>query len=529
MRILKRYAVDLRAGLIGISVLSSPMGSGIAGPAYPLKTHSGLHYVTDQNGVPFFIQGDSPWYLTEALNGPDVDYYLSNRWVQGYNSIILDIAAETTADGRATEANIYGNMPFTGMIAGPYTNLLSWNVSYFTNVDWVIQRAGYYGICVFAYPLYDDYGGVGWYSQMAGNPTNSLYQYGQFIGNRYKNFTNLVWIGAGDDNEPNAPADCLWNWVAAGIRSADTNHLISAQAARPTPAVYYSAFVTLNSTYPGQFTYIESLANYQHSPVLASFDREPYYEHRNITGTPFNALNCRQFAYWSVFSGDMGHFYGDELQWPFSDGWQAEMWDAGATTITNVIKLMNTRPWWNCVPDTNHTVITGGYGTSGTIDYITCIREATGKTVMAYIPQDDMTPTVAMTNISSSTASAWWYNPSTGAATAIGTYNTSGTQTFTPPDSNDWVLVLDDASQAYAPPGVSTAARTNSLSINPLGGSGLLQLTVSGATSQVYTLQFTTNLNAPWQTLGSGTTDYSGTFSLQVTATSSASFYRSEH
>ena len=317
-------------------------------------------------------------------------------------------------------------------------------MNYFTNVDWVIQRAGYYGINVFVYPLYDGYNGSSWYAQMAGNSSNAIWSYGNFIGNRYKNFTNIVWIGAGDYNEPNAPTTCLWNIMAAGILSADTNHLFTAQAGRPTSASYYNAFITLNSSYGSQFPYVESLGNYQISPVVASFAREPYYEHRNITGTPFTALDCRHFAYWAVFSGDMGHFYGDENQWPFGTGWQAEMWDSGATTITNVIYLMNSRRWWNCVPDSAHTTVISGYGTSGTVYYITCTREASGMTVMAYIPQDQMTPTVDMTKISGSSAGASWYNPRTGATTAIGTYSTTGTRAFTPPDTNDWVLVLDE-------------------------------------------------------------------------------------
>ena len=503
-------------------------GFTVAGPAYPLKTVPGQHYLVDQNGVPFFVQGDSPWYLTEALVASNVDYYLSNRWAQGYNSIILDIAAQKNDDAQSYEGNLYGQLPFTNAIPGPYTNLLSWNAAYFTNVDWVIQRAGQYGICVFVYPLYDGYNGSSWYAQMAGNPTNALFSYGQFLGNRYKNVSNIVWMGGGDYSEPNAPNNCLWNSVAAGIRSVDTNHLISAQAGRPTPAIYYSQFVTVNSTYPSQFSYIESLANYQHTPVLASFDREPYYEHRNVTGTPYNALNCRQFAYWSVFSGDMGHFYGDEWQWPFTNGWQGEMWDAGATTITNVFKLVNTRPWWNCVPDSNHSVVISGYGTSGTVDYITCTREATGKTVMAYIPQDALAPTVAMTNISGPTANAWWYCPTNGAATSIGSYSTTGTRTFTPPDANDWVLVLDDASQQYPPPGVGNGQGANSLRIQAIGGD-TLRLTVTGIPGQMYTIQFSTNVTSGWLTLASNTADSSGTIVLNITAASPAAVYRFWH
>ncbi|HEX7793160.1 MAG TPA: putative collagen-binding domain-containing protein, partial [Vicinamibacterales bacterium] len=61
--------------------------------------------------------------------------------------------------------------------------------------------------------------------------------------------------------------------------------------------------------------------------------------------------------------------------------------------------------------------------------------------------------TVDMTRVSGGTARAHWYNPRTGDATFINDYSTFGTRTFTPPDANDWVLVLDDTSAAFAAPG----------------------------------------------------------------------------
>jgi hypothetical protein len=74
--------------------------------------------------------------------------------------------------------------------------------------------------------------------------------------------------------------------------------------------------------------------------------------------------------------------------------------------------------------------MTAGYGTYGQVNFITCTRETTGKTIIAYIPGARMSPTVNMTRISGSTANAWWYDPRTGATTAIETYNTTGTRTF---------------------------------------------------------------------------------------------------
>jgi hypothetical protein len=51
---------------------------------------------------------------------------------------------------------------------------------------------------------------------------------------------------------------------------------------------------------------------------------------------------------------------------------------------------------------------------------------------------------------------AWWFNPRDGKATAIGEYANTGTRRFDPPDRGeqlDWVLVLDDASKNFPPPG----------------------------------------------------------------------------
>ena len=467
-----------------------------AGSAYPLKLSAGKHHVVDQNNVPVFIHGDSAWFLTEALNGADVDYYLSNRWVQGFNSVIMGLTLQKQDGVLSYEGDIYGQLPFTNTIAGPFTNLLSWNERYFTNVDAVIRRAADYGICVFAYPLYDGFNGQSGYVQMAGNPTNSLYSFGQFIGNRYKNFTNIVWVGAGDYSEPNPP-NYLWNWVAAGIGSVDTNHLITAQAARPISAAsYYSNFVTLNSTYGSQFPYIESLAAYQRTPVLASFAREPYYEYRNITGTPYDALDCRNFAWWAVLSGDAGHFFGNERQYPFAPGWQAEVWSPGTTSIINVVRLMNTRPWYDCIPDANHTVVTSGYGIWGTGNYVSVTREATGKTVMIYIPRNITTLTVDMTKISGSTANAWWYDPRTGAATNIGSYGTTGTRSFTSPDINDWVLVIDDASLRFPLPGspVFSLSRPGAVDGADLTNGFRFYLSAQMPTPSAFVIEYATNL-----------------------------------
>jgi hypothetical protein len=67
------------------------------------------------------------------------------------------------------------------------------------------------------------------------------------------------------------------------------------------------------------------------------------------------------------------------------------------------------------------------------------------------------TVTVDMSKVSGTQAKAWWYNPSNGQTTLIGTFATTGARDFTTPGNSDWLLVIDDASQNLAAPGTTTA------------------------------------------------------------------------
>lgn len=73
---------------------------------------------------------------------------------------------------------------------------------------------------------------------------------------------------------------------------------------------------------------------------------------------------------------------------------------------------------------------------------------------MIYVPQTGKNVTVNMSKISGTKAKAWWFRPSNGKATSIGTFDTEGSRTFKTPNSGeDWVLVLDDKSKGFSKPG----------------------------------------------------------------------------
>jgi hypothetical protein len=115
---------------------------------------------------------------------------------------------------------------------------------------------------------------------------------------------------------------------------------------------------------------------------------------------------------------------------------------------------MRSREHWKMVPDLSHAVVTGGYGSGTTLT--TTSRTSDGQTIIAYVPNGiSTTLTVDMSKITSvsSQANCWWFNPRDSSTKLIGTYANTGRRDFTPPDSDDWVLVLDDNSAGLPAPG----------------------------------------------------------------------------
>ena len=63
---------------------------------------------------------------------------------------------------------------------------------------------------------------------------------------------------------------------------------------------------------------------------------------------------------------------------------------------------------------------------------------------------------VRMDKTAGSKVKAWWYSPRNGQAALIGEFLAKGEHEFIPPEPGehiDWVLVLDDASRNFPPPG----------------------------------------------------------------------------
>ncbi len=120
-------------------------------------------------------------------------------------------------------------------------------------------------------------------------------------------------------------------------------------------------------------------------------------------------------------------------------------------------KLLESRPQTQRIPD-NDVVVTDRVASSvpGAGRYrFAATRDSTGSYALIYLPVGRKFR-VRMDKISGPTVKAWWYNPRDGKAEAIGEFPNTGERKFispTPGEALDWILVLDDASQRFPPPG----------------------------------------------------------------------------
>ena len=417
-------------------------------PVFPLKVHSSQRYLVDQRNDPFLVQGEAPWSLIIALTTNEVNLYLADHHAKGVNLLVVNLIEHQFAGGDnpyGAPTNRYGQRPF--LTQGDFTTP---NESYFTYADWVLRRCAEEGFAVLLTPCYLGYPGTaeGWYNDVIANGTNKCRIYGQYLGQRYQGFSNIVWLAGGDRNPDSARPGMLA--VVTGIRQFATNNLWTAHCFPENSAAdQYEGepWLALNTTYTYNDTYLGCLDDYAHTPLRPTFLIETHYEN-DFGGRTGD--DTRREAWWAVLAGSCGQVFGNRPLWLFDTGWTNAFNTVGAISQVHLREALLSRPWEQFAPETGAGLVIGGLGTGS--NHRTAARTANGSAALVYLPQGGSV-NIDRTRISGSQIQAWWFNPRTGSAANLGAFPATGSQTFTAPDSLDWVLALDDISKSFPPPG----------------------------------------------------------------------------
>lgn len=439
-----------------------------------LNVSENNRFLVYDSGEPFFWLGDTAWELFHRLDREEADCYLGNRAELGFTIIQAVVLAEE--DG-LNDPNPYGEVP---LLDHDPTRP---NEAYFEHVDYIIKKANELGLYVAVLPTWGDKWNLKWGQGPEIFTPDNARAFGQYLGDRYKDSPNIIWAVGGDRPLEEDIHRKIVTAMAEGLRQGDDgNHLISFHPTGGQGSAEYfhdEEWLDFNMrqtshtlTFTNRYELVRT--DYNREPVKPIIDAEPIYEdhpidfQREVKGHS-TAANVRRPLYWNLFGGGFGHTYGHHSVWQMWEPgrqpvnhplmpWHEAIYQPGASQMQYGRRLMESRPFLSRIPDDSilvpHPVASSAVPGAGEFRF-TATRDREGTYAMVYAPVGRDFE-INMDVIKGSEVTAWWYNPRTGEAEHIGTFSNSGTETFSPPtpgENLDWILVLDDASANYSPPG----------------------------------------------------------------------------
>ena len=426
-------------------------------------------YLIQEDETPLFYLGDTGWELFHRLSLPEAEKYLSDRSEKGFTVIQAVVLSQI---GGLTDPNANGDLPLTDQ------DLTKPNEAYFQHVDAIVELAESLNLYIGMLPTWGSY-----WSTTNGN--NLLFtpetaeSFARFLGERYQDHKNIIWILGGDENINNDQERAIIEAMAAGLQQGDGgNHLITFHPRGPGRSSDYfheSDWLDFNMSQSSHGAHdhdngLYAEYDYQLTPVKPTLDGEPRYEmipagFYNRGANPmdvFTDFDCRQAAYWSVLAGACGHTYGHNSIWqmwapgknPVLDAripWYEAISHPGSLQMKHLRTLFEARSFSKLVPD--QTLVLSGSTSGG--GKIRAAIANDGSFAVFYTPLGEPF-TVDQSRITGVKLKGIWYDPRYGVSHPIHTGNTFAVQTYTPPTTgrgNDWVLIIENADLGLPVPG----------------------------------------------------------------------------
>jgi Protein of unknown function (DUF4038)/Putative collagen-binding domain of a collagenase len=470
--------------LLAVGLLVLPAVDALA-QTPRLKVSDNNRFLVTQDGKPFFWLGDTAWELFHRLNREEADQYLGNRAAKGFT--VIQAVALAELDG-LNDPNPYGHRPLLNN--DPTTPDVKDGArnDYWDHVDYIVKKAGTLGLYIGFLPTWGDkYNKGGGAGPEIFTPQNAE-RYGEWLGRRYKDAPNLIWVLGGDRALQTDTHKEVVRAMARGLRKGDGGaHLMTFHprgGASSSDHLHNDDWLDFNMRQNGhvaEFTgrYDKTREDYERMPIKPVLDGEPIYEDHPVSFKAKElghsvASDVRRPLYWDLFTGAFGHTYGHHSVWqmwrpgrnPINNplmSWAEALDQPGAAQMQHGRRLMESRPFLTRIPDDSLLVthkpdraeIATAVPGAGTKRFA-ATRDAEGSYAMIYAPTGRKFK-VNLAKLSGEKLRGWWFNPRDGKATPIGEWAKTGEREFitpTPGEDLDWVLVLDDVKKKYAAPGV---------------------------------------------------------------------------
>jgi len=413
------------------------------------------------NGHTFFWLGDTGWQMLFRLSKEEIARYLEDRRQKGF-TVIQTVALDDSTD--PIGPNYYGDLPLVDQ------DLDKPNQKYFELIDWTIKLAQKKGLYIALMTTWAGNVVKKWGTPDAIFDEAKAYRYGLYLGKRYRDCPNLIWITGGDRPAFSGSADWrpLWKNLIRGLREGSGEKVLityhPAGEASSTDYWRQDSLLDFNMIQSGHRkhdlqAWLWIKRDYFMQPAKPVIDGEPNYEDHPVNWKRengyFDDYDVRKQLYRTVFSGAAGVTYGNHAIWQFYSPkekpfaypdryWQDALNQPGAMEVVHLKNLMLSWDSATRIPDQD--ILKSKQGADSA--YITAFRDKEDRFAMLYLPIGQKIE-INISFRGTSNILAQWFNPRTGdyqpgqrliyrgAALAIA-----------PPTvgfGNDWVLIVKPA------------------------------------------------------------------------------------
>ena len=407
----------------------------------PLRLSPDRRRILDADGNAVLLQGDAAWSLIANTTLDEARFYIEDRRRKGFNTLVVSLIEYCFAQD--PPRNLAAEEPFTtpGDFRTP-------NEAYMAHAERVLDIAAENGILVILAPAYLGYPlrfpgfesrPQGWYEEVLANGPEGCRVWGEYLGQRFGRFQNIIWCIGGDRN-PGETAAAL-NQLALGIRATGGDNLFTAHVlpeCSPVDVFPEHDWLDLNPTYTYEVVHRALIEDWQRLPVWPFYLIESTYEGEHNA----SHLQIRRQAYWSVLCGGNGHCMGNNPIWLFGDGWQDALELPGSLAMARWGAFFRALPWSELLPDLGREVVTSGLGEARGLDRVTAAATSDKRLAVAYLPLQRAL-TVQAGALAGPHLRVDWFEPATGQRLSGGTLLAEGSTTLTPPFAEDSVLTIE--------------------------------------------------------------------------------------
>jgi hypothetical protein len=402
----------------------------------------GSHLVTS-DGQPFLLHGEAAWSLIVQLGTDDAMRYLADRRSRGVNAVIVNLIEAFYSNN--PPANSAGDKPFT--LDGDFSTP---SERYFAHADRVIDLAASQGIAVLLFPAYlGKESQEGWRDQMsamgAGGAPKCV-SYGSFLGQRYANRKNIIWVWGGDFTPAagSAVETCLEAIrdavLAASPGALSTTHWAPGSTSRTQPTFAGAIDIV------GVYSYFDVVgpcrAERDATPRKPTFLMETCYEHETFNSCAATTAEVRRRQWWGFLGCGAGEISGNNPIWDFGSDWPRELTSPVSGSQVRLVTIASSVRWHTLAID--DSLITAGRGNG--YSEVVPARSSDGKQALIYVSPNAASSFTVDLGRMSGPVSATWQDPTAMRSMSAGD-DLTGSRAFTRPGNNsggdpDWVLVL---------------------------------------------------------------------------------------